>query len=135
MRYIIALYEIDRAYGGAEEGGWWYDTGELARLLALAPTEARAIQLADRANRLLERLQRHRRRVDSVLYDGGRYTAIVFEWTAPRPFPRSGRTTPERDCPPLTGHHPRLRSCGIAAHGRSPVEFRHPGANSPKPAA
>src|SRR3546814_5562463 len=57
MRYIIALYEIDRAYGGAEEGGWWYDTGELARLLALAPTEARAIQLADRANRLLERLQ------------------------------------------------------------------------------
>ena len=87
MRYIIALYEIDRAYGGAEEGGWWYDTGELARLLALSPTEARAIQLADRANRLLERLQRHRRRVDSVLYDGGRYTAIVFEWTAPPAFP------------------------------------------------
>src|SRR3546814_21082377 len=87
MRYIIALYEIDRAYGGAEEGGWWYDTGELARLLALAPTAARAIQLADRANRLLERLQRHRRRVDSVLYDGGRYTAIVFEWTAPPAFP------------------------------------------------
>src|SRR3546814_969428 len=87
MRYIIALYEIDRAYGGAEEGGWWYDTGELARLLALAPTEARAIQLADRANRLLERLQRHRRRVDSVLYAGGRYTAIVFEWTAPPAFP------------------------------------------------
>src|SRR3546814_12349377 len=87
MRYIIALYEIDRAYGGAEEGGWWYDTGELARLLALARTEARAIQLADRANRLLERLQRHRRRVDSVLYDGGRYTAIVFEWTEPPAFP------------------------------------------------
>ena len=70
MRYIIALYEIDRAYGGAEEGGWWYDTGELARLLALAPTEARAIQLADRANRLLERLQRHRRRVDRLGYVG-----------------------------------------------------------------
>src|SRR3546814_9184958 len=78
MRYIIALYEIDRAYGGAEEGGWWYDTGELARLLALAPTEARAIQLADRANRLLERLQRHRRRVDSTLSDDVRYTAIAF---------------------------------------------------------
>ena len=53
MRFIIALYEIDRAYGGPEEGAWWYDTGELARLLALAPTETRAVQLADRANRPL----------------------------------------------------------------------------------
>src|SRR3546814_17129819 len=75
MRYIIALYEIDRAYGGAEEGGWWYDTGELARLLALAPTEARAIQLADRPNHLLDRLQPHRLRVDSALSAGGRYTS------------------------------------------------------------
>lgn len=77
MRYIIALYEIDRAYGGPEEGGWHFDTGELVRLLALA----------DRANRLLCRLQRHRRQVDSVLYEGGRYTAIVYEWTAPAAFP------------------------------------------------
>lgn len=87
MRYIIALYEIDRAYGGPQEGGWFFDTGELVRLLALAPTETRAIALADRANRLLERLQRHRRRVDSILYDGGRFTAVVFEWTAPPIFP------------------------------------------------
>lgn len=87
VRYIIALYEIDRAYGGPEEGGWFFDTGELVRLLALAPTETRAIALADRANRLLERLQRHRRRVDSVLYDGGRFTAVVFEWAAPPIFP------------------------------------------------
>lgn len=87
MRYIIALYEIDHAYGGPEEGGWYFDTGELVRLLALAPTEDRAVLLAARANRLLERLQRHRRRVDSVLYDGGRYTAVVYEWTAPPAYP------------------------------------------------
>lgn len=87
MRYIVALYEVDRAYGGPEEGGWFFATGELVRLLALAPTEDRAVSLADRANRLLERLQRHRRRVDSILYDGGRHTAIVYEWTAPPSFP------------------------------------------------
>ena len=87
MRYIIALYEIDRAFGGREEGGWWFDTGELARLLALAPTETRARYLAARANRLLERLQRHRRPVDSILYEGGRHTAIVYEWAAPPAFP------------------------------------------------
>lgn len=87
MRYIIALYEIDRAYGGPEEGGWYFDTGELVRLLALAPTEERACALADRANRLLDRLQRYRRRVVSVLYDGGRHAAIVYEWIAPTVFP------------------------------------------------
>lgn len=87
VRYIIALYEIDRAYGGPEDGGWFFDTGELVRLLALAPTEAHAIALANRANHLLERLQRHRRRVDSLLYDGGRHTALVFEWIAPPTYP------------------------------------------------
>jgi len=87
MRYIIALYEIGRAYGGPEEGGWFFDTGELVRLLALAPTEERARALAERANRLLDRLQRRRRQVDSVLYVGGRYTAIVYEWIAPPAFP------------------------------------------------
>lgn len=23
----VVLYELDRQYGGAEEGGWWYDAG------------------------------------------------------------------------------------------------------------
>ncbi|MFT4026817.1 MAG: hypothetical protein QM676_08465 [Novosphingobium sp.] len=87
MRYIVALYEVDRAYGGPEDGGWYFDTGELVRLLALAPTEDRAVSIASRANRLLDRLQRHRRPVSSVLYDGGRHTAIVYEWTAPPSFP------------------------------------------------
>jgi hypothetical protein len=25
--YTVAVYEEDRAYGGPEEGGWWYDCG------------------------------------------------------------------------------------------------------------
>ena len=32
----LAVYEVDRAYGGSEEGGWWYDTG---RLVACVPAE------------------------------------------------------------------------------------------------
>lgn len=27
--YTVAVYLADRAFGGREEGGWWYDTGEL----------------------------------------------------------------------------------------------------------
>ncbi|OAH45473.1 hypothetical protein AX777_17780 [Sphingobium yanoikuyae] len=83
MRYIVAFYEIDRAYGGPEEGGWWYDTGVLDRPLALAPSSAAAMAIADRANRLLDRLQHHKRPVSSVAYEGGRHRALTFSTTAP----------------------------------------------------
>jgi hypothetical protein len=87
MRFIVALYEVDRAFGGPEEGGWWYDTGELRRPLALAPTNDAAVAIAARANRLLDRLQRHKRPVDSAAYAGGRYRAHVFTTTAPPAYP------------------------------------------------
>jgi hypothetical protein len=29
MTYIVAVYMADKAFGGHEEGGWWYDTGRL----------------------------------------------------------------------------------------------------------
>ena len=28
--YAVAVYLCDRAYGGPEEGGWYYDTGEIS---------------------------------------------------------------------------------------------------------
>ena len=28
-RQFVSVYEVSRAYGGAEEGGWWYDVYEL----------------------------------------------------------------------------------------------------------
>ena len=88
-RHIVAFYEIDRAYGGPEEGGWWYDCGELARVLKVVPTAQAAYALAARANRLIDRLQRGKRDVGSVIYSGGRYTACVFEDIAPRRFPET----------------------------------------------
>ena len=27
-KYYVNVYEVYRAYGGPEEGGWWYDAGE-----------------------------------------------------------------------------------------------------------
>lgn len=29
--YYVNLYIQDRAYGGPEEGGWWFDVGEFIR--------------------------------------------------------------------------------------------------------
>ena len=86
-RHVVGLVEIDRTWGGPEEGGWWYDCGALARVFRVVPTAEAAYALAARANRLMTRLQRGRRDVGSVIYSGGRYSACVFEDTAPRAFP------------------------------------------------
>ena len=86
-RHVVAFYEIDRRHGGPEEGGWWYDCGELRRVLRVAASEDAAHAAAARANRLLDRLQRCKPRVSSLAYEGGRYKACVFAHTAPRLFP------------------------------------------------
>ena len=89
MKYVVAFYAVDRAYGGPEEGSWWYDTGELVRLHRVCLTEAAASRLAVRANRLLDLLQPGQRRLDPVLYAGGRYRACVFEHAVPPRFPQA----------------------------------------------
>lgn len=89
MSYVVAFYEIDRAYGGPEEGGWWYDCGQLVRVAWVCKSEDRAYQKARRANALLDHLQRSLRPVSSVAYAGGRYAAIVHKGTAPRAYPET----------------------------------------------
>lgn len=87
MRSILAFYEVDRAYGGPEEGGWWYDTGTFVRAIAVHFDDEAAITAKRRANRLLERLQRHKPDTSSVLYDGGRFRAFTFSGLPPERFP------------------------------------------------
>lgn len=89
MRYVLAFYEVDRAYGGPEEGGWWYDTGRLERPFRIVTGESRAIKLAARANTLLEQLQRTKRCIGSVAYQGGRHRVLPFENAAPHQFPET----------------------------------------------
>jgi len=87
--YTVAFYEIDREYGGGEEGGWWYDTGTLKRLFKVCKSESAAYAAADRANRLLDHLQRRGRSVSSILYAGGRFHAQVYEGSPPDHYPES----------------------------------------------
>ncbi len=87
MRSIVAFYEVDREYGGPEEGGWYFDSGRFVRATGFYLTDEAAIAAVRRANRLLERLQRHRHSVDSVLYTGGRYRAFSFTGLPPERFP------------------------------------------------
>jgi len=86
-RYVVAIYLCDQAYGGPEEGGWWFDTGRLERVLRVFRSAEPAYAYARRANRLLHVLvNRDRREITSVLSEG-RYHAETHEDVAPQSYP------------------------------------------------
>jgi len=80
QEWRIAFFEIDRAYGGPEEGGWWYDTGVRVRILrnVFVGTKEQAYARCRHVNHLMHFIQRGLRDVGSVIYDGGRYSAQLF---------------------------------------------------------
>lgn len=49
--WYVNVYKIDRAYGGPEEGGWWYDIGDLIQSMGIPdPFLSRAAAIAARDN-------------------------------------------------------------------------------------
>lgn len=106
--YSVAVYMVDRQYGGPEEGGWYYDAGVLINytedgmedvLAALGedrtftfPTRQAAAAFRDKLESLLsETLNKGRRPLHSVL-SNGMYRAEVHEnfpppyWPSERPY-------------------------------------------------
>ena len=90
MNYIVAVYLTDRCFGGPEEGGWWYEAGQLTRIMRIFRSQERAYGYCRRLN---TRLQSRaigpnigRRDIGSVLSDG-EYQANVWENMAPAGFP------------------------------------------------
>lgn len=51
----VVVYEVDRAFGGREEGGWWYDTGHLVHSV---PIRGRKGQVMAKAAKVLKRTRR-----------------------------------------------------------------------------
>lgn len=92
MRYIVAVYLQDLAYGGPEEGGWYYGTGKLVRVMEVFRSEEDAISYCRRLNSKLEsRLfgpNEGRRSMTSVLSEG-EYRAEVHDDFAPQYYPKS----------------------------------------------
>lgn len=86
----VAVYEMDRAYGGSEEGGWWYDCGDRVERCKVRtyPSEAAARSAAQRINGWLERMRPEWvRSTGSVAYAGGVFRARVYRRPAPAHFP------------------------------------------------
>ena len=89
MRYIIALYEIDRAYGGAEEGGWWYDAGVSLESRRLWPWQRVEVLRAALVSKHATEDDLNDRPLSSVLSRGRVHTRLETHrgrtWPARRP--------------------------------------------------
>jgi hypothetical protein len=99
--YTVAIYLIDKAYGGSEEGGWWFTCGDrqdedfseaLGPDLGLPkvfPSEDAAEEYAEAVQRKIAvTLNEGRRPISSVLSEGI-YEARVYPGFPPRYFPET----------------------------------------------
>ena len=90
MTYSVAIYMVDKAYGGPEEGGWWYtygipDEDQAHHTKHFEDTEE-AGKYADMLHDLIvNSLNEGRRSIDSVLSEGI-YEVTIMEGDV-RPFP------------------------------------------------
>ena len=88
--FIVAAYDCGQRKGGSEEGGWWYDSGALVRILRTFRSEQRAYSYAQRLNHRLRSREfgpnKGKREYTSVLSEG-EISAQVHENQAPAYFP------------------------------------------------
>jgi hypothetical protein len=89
MTFTVAVLLEDRSYGGAEEGGWFYDHGCPVNLSEPRQrrfkTWGKAQGYLNRIAPVIDRLNRDRPPVSSVLSEG-RYRAYIFSGK-PRGYP------------------------------------------------
>lgn len=97
--YTVAIFLVNRAYGGPEEGGWWYDYGVLIDdalpeaaeygIPSIYASETAAEAHSEQMQvRLDLTVNLGRRSIDSVL-STGRYQAMVFPGYPPAHWPET----------------------------------------------
>ena len=89
--YCVGTYLVDLAYGGPEEGGWWYQCGQLIidgdiPLPYYSTDKEDALSHKNKMIKELEEFNKGRRPISSVLSEG-KYEAIIFEERLPEGFP------------------------------------------------
>ena len=81
MTFTVAVLHEDRAYGGAEEGGWYYDYGYPVRLSEVPQRRFKTYEKAwgylRKTRRQIARINYERPEISSVLSEG-RYRAYIF---------------------------------------------------------
>lgn len=88
--WAVGVYDCNRLFGGREEGGWWFDAGDLVRQVRQFRNERRAHAYGERLNKRLQSRafgpNQGKREYTSVLSDG-EYQAFVFGGVCPAYFP------------------------------------------------
>jgi hypothetical protein len=78
---------IDRAYGGPEEGGWWFDYGEpndgYWKYTRLFETEDEAYDYGKSLNPLIDELNEGRPSIGSVASEG------IYGWVVQEGYPHA----------------------------------------------
>jgi hypothetical protein len=90
--WTVAIFFVDRLFGGREEGGWWYNAGHpseepehIAMMRVFKKKEA-AIRHRERLRQsVLPDLNEGRRSIDSVLSEG--VFEVLISEGLPKPFP------------------------------------------------
>lgn len=73
---FVNVYELDRSYGGSEEGGWWVDTRDPVhseQLVGTGDVWEALVRLTERFSRNVANWQG----TGSVVYDGGEYMIML----------------------------------------------------------
>ena len=88
--YYVTLYMTDRAFGGHEEGGWWYDCGypvvdSLNRCFN-SEDEAYAYRDSEEVQSILAQLNDGRPDINSVICEGV-YKVFIDEDKFPAEYP------------------------------------------------
>lgn len=88
--YQIGVFDTDRAWGGSEEGGWWYDCGHRVRLLnRVFYTKSSAYAACRRVNGWLHLMRPDWVQISSVNYGGGHFEARIYpQGQVPDAFPQ-----------------------------------------------
>lgn len=91
--FCVAIYLVDQAYGGPEEGDWYYTAGDLSEepehlhKMRMTHDEASAYAYARRLNDTVCALWNVGRRSQYSVLSEGVYEAQVHEGPCPKHFP------------------------------------------------
>ena len=82
-KHYVNVYLRDRAYGGGEEGGWWYDCyAPEQEECKWFPTEAEAQACLETAQAWCDQENSERRSDISSVISEGRYEVVLEAWPA-----------------------------------------------------
>lgn len=88
-KLYLCIYEYDQAYGGPEEGGWWYEYGvplyQYTRCVSSRLSLSEFYRIREGLQAICNRLNRGRLPVSSVLSEG--QFKVCFSEEKPEPYP------------------------------------------------